>query len=290
MSEQLALAVDEPLVAPAKAPTAPAAAPVPETPEPAEGGEPAQNIEKQALSTLPEGEKPEAPLTPEQAAKREGRRYGRRLDAANRKYYEEKARAELLEKQIEELKAKSAPAPIEGEPRMEDFTDFKEYAKKYAEFESGKALKEYEKKQLETKARAEMDTLLHNWDLAVEKAASKYDDFDDVVGDFKPASPWGFAIAEAENGADIAYFLAKHPKEIERIVTLSPRAQIREIGKLEAKLLAEPPKPKTPSKAPAPITPLGGKSGGTSDVPLDTDDINTWMKKENARMRKTAGA
>jgi hypothetical protein len=67
-------------------------------------------------------------------------------------------------------------------------------------------------------------------------------------------------------------------------VALSPTAQIREIGKLEHRLAAEPPKPKTPSKAPAPITPLTGTAPVVSDVPTESDDVGAWIKKRNKQL------
>mgnify|MGYP001567904123 FL=1 len=72
---------------------------------------------------------------------------------------------------------------------------------------------------------------------------------------------------EAENGEEIAYYLGhpSHIKETQRIMALSAVSQIREIGKLEMKLSQRAEPPKTPSKAPAPITPVAG--AGTSGTP-----------------------
>ena len=89
---------------------------------------------------------------------------------------------------------------------------------------------------------------------------------------------------EAENAEDVAYYLGKNPKEAERIVSLPTLSQVREIGKLEAKLLAEPAKPKTPSKAPAPITPLTGAAPVTTDVPSENDEIGTWIKRRSKQV------
>ncbi len=69
-------------------------------------------------------------------------------------------------------------------------------------------------------------------------------------------SPWAIALMEEENGADIAYHLFSDKKEFARIAALPVISQIREIGKLSAKLASAPPKAKQPSKAPAPITPV----------------------------------
>lgn len=289
MSEAATPVIEQPPVAPAAAPAAPA---TPATPEqPAEGvQQDAQDTGESAPPAKPEGDKPaEETPTPEQAAKRQGRRFERKLDAATRRYYEEKARADLLAKQLAELAPKAAAEA--DAPRMDQFSDIEEYAKAVGKYEREKGIKEYEAKQRQLADQQIQQRLVSEWEKKADRGSSKYDDFDEAVGDLAPTSPILRAIMDAENAEDVAYYLAKHRAEASKILALDVVGQVRAIGKLEAKLLAEPPKPKTPSKAPAPITPVGGASGGASDLPLDTDDINTWMKKENARMRKAqAGA
>lgn len=268
----------------AEAPAAPAAAPeaAPVEAVQAEGAQGAQNASGEAPEGTP-AEKSEE--TPEQAAKRQGRRFERRLDAAYRRAAEAQARAELLEKQLAEV-GKPQAKPDAGAPRLENFSDIEEYATAKAEYAKQQALKEVTTKQQAEAQKREVEALTTGWEEKATRADKKYDDFDEVVGDLKPTTPFAVAIMEAENGEDVAYYLGKNPKEAARIAALPPRAQIREIGKLEAKLLAEPPKPKTPSKAPAPITPVGGKSGGSGDMPSDNDDMATWIRKENARMKR----
>lgn len=259
--------------------TAPVAEAAPETP--AEGAEGAQNTSEQAPEEKPAGE-PED--TPERAAKRQGRRFERRLDAAYRRAAEAQARAEFLEKQLAEAKPQAKPDP--GMPKLENFSDIEEYAKAREDFAKAQALKELTARQQAEAQKREVETIARSWQEKTAKADSKYDDFDEVVGDLQPNTPFTRAIMEADNGEEIAYYLGKNPKEAARIVALNPIAQAREIGKLEAKLSAEPPKPKTPSKAPAPISPVGGKSGASNDVPSDSDDMATWIRKENARMKR----
>ena len=262
-----------------EAPPAPAGV---ETPA-AESVPNAQNPAEQATAT-PTGEAP--PETPEQAAKRQGRRFERRYDKAIRRAAEAEARAQILEKQLKD----TTPAPQDsGAPRLEDFTDIQDYAKAIEKHASEKAVKEIDAKRAADSQREHQQRLRSEWEKRVSAAEGKYEDFDEVVGDLKPNAPWSFAVMEAENGPDIAYYLGTHLDEVKAIASLSPTAQIRAIGRLEAKLAAEPAKPKTPSKAPAPITPVGGKSGGANDAPQDTDDIKTWMKKEEARVKKLAG-
>lgn len=281
MPEQQELAISQPEpAAPAAEPAAPAT--------PAEGGEApaAQNTAEQAPATAPEGEKPET--TGQDPEKRGKSRYERRLDRAYKRAAEAQARAEFYEKQLNEMKASSVkPAEDPGAPKLDSFSDIEEYAKAKAKYESDRAVKEFQAKQQGETQKQQQARLAEEWESKAERGSGKYDDFEEVVGDIKPESPVMMALMEAENGEEIAYYLGKNIKEAQRIAQLPPLSQIREIGRLEAKLAAEPPKPKTPSKAPAPIAPLTGAAPVASDVPTEQDDMGTWIKK---RQKQVHGA
>ena len=262
--------------------------PVETAPEeaPAAEGEPkvAQDPGKQAPPTEPEA-KPEEALTPEQAAKREGRRFERRLDKAYRQRAEAQAMAELLGKRLAELEKSGAPQQQAGKPTLEQFEfDAEKYAAATAEYAKSQATKDFEAKQRVQTAQQARQRLIADWEEKADRAIDKYDDFQQVVGNLEPNSPFVAAIMEAENGEDIAYHLGKHLAEARRIASLSPVTQIREIGKLEAKLQAEPVKPKAPSKAPAPITPVSGAAQVATDVPSESDDYPTWLKKRQKQL------
>lgn len=262
----------------------------------AEGEPTLQNTGNEAPpAQAPEGEKPaQAPeVTPEQAAKREGRRFERRLDKAYRQRAEAQARAEAAERRAQELEQKFA-ATRQGadgsEPRLEQYDDIEKYATAKAEYARAKTEKEFAARQAAEANRRYAAQIASEWERKVEKAQERHEDFDAVVGELKPVNEVALAIMEEENGTDIIYHLMTEKKEFARIAALPVRAQIREIGKLSAKLAAEALKAKTPSKAPAPIATVGGKAGGANELPSDSDDIETWMRKENARMKKMAGA
>ena len=241
----------------------------------------AQNTGDEATPAKPEGEKPEE-VTPEQAAKREGRRFERRLDKAYRQRAEAQAEAEVLRKQIAALQQPKAP---EGEPKLEQFDyDPEKYAAAKAEFAKSQATKDFEAKQRADAGKQSQQRLVSAWEEKVERGIDKYDDWQDVVGDLQPTNAVLSAIMEAENGEDIAHYLGKNAKEAKRIAELPVVSQIREIGKLEAKLLSEPVKPKAPSKAPAPITPLTGAANVASDQPSDQDDMKSWMRKRQKQV------
>lgn len=248
---------------------------------------PAQNTEEQAPST-PEGETPQVADTPEQAAererKREGARYGRKLDKAYRQRAEAQARAEFLEKQLAAATTASAPK-AEGEPKLADFDyDPEKYAAAVRDHTKKQAEKEQGEKQRTAAQQAEHQRLVSAWEEKVDKGSEKYDDWNDVVGEIQPDSHFTATIIDADNGHDVAHYLGKHPKEAERIAKLQPRQQVFEIGKLSAKLAATPEKPKVPSKAPAPITPLSGAAPVVPTEPSEADDMKTWMKKRNKQV------
>ncbi len=260
------------------APTAPTPAPA------ASEATPAQNTGDQATPATPDA-KPEEPLTPEQEAKRAGRRFERKLDKAYKARAEAQARAEFLQKELETARQASAPKAPDGEPRLEQFDfDPEKYAAAKAEFAKTQTAKDFETKQRQETMKAEHQRLVSSWEEKAERGADKYDDWQETVGELQLNSPFVAAIMEADNGDDIAHYLGKHAKDAQRIAALPPLSQAREIGKLEAKLLLEPVKPKTPSKAPAPITPLTGVAQVATDVPSEEDDMATWIKKRQRQV------
>jgi hypothetical protein len=86
-------------------------------------------------------------------------------------------------------------------------------------------------------------------------------------------------MQESDMGAEVAYHLASNPAEAQRIASLTPRAQAREIGRIEA-MLSQPSKPKakTVSDAPEPVASARGNNGRFTVNP-DTDDFAAFEKQ-----------
>lgn len=212
-------------------------------------------------------------------------------DKAIRQRWREKARADFLDGELaraRQLQAPPAATVDPNAPQIGQFSDIADYETAIRKHERDKASREFEDKQraqLNQRATSQLTTA---WETKAERGAEKYDDFYEIVGDMKPTTHVEFAIMDEDNGEEIAYYLAKNHAELKAIMGMSDNARIRAIGKLAAKLAAQPVVPKTPSQAPAPIVPVSGKSGGANDAPSDSDDIATWMKKENARLKKQA--
>jgi hypothetical protein len=236
-----------------------------------------------AEATPPGDKKPET--TSESPEEKPGKnRFARRLDAAYRKAAEAQGRADFLEKQLAEAKQQSPQPAAPGEPRLEDFSDIKKYAEAYAKWNTDTVLKKNEDTRQAETAKTAQAKLTADWEGKVKLGDEKYDDFDEIVGDLSPTTPWAMAVMSAENAHDVAYYLGTHLEETKRIIALDPVSQIREVGRLEAKLLLQPPTPKASSKAPAPIVPVTGTSSGASDIWDKDTDMKTFMKKRQKQV------
>lgn len=130
-----------------------------------------------------------------------------------------------------------------------------------------------------------------------EEARAKYDDFDQVAynPNLRITDVMAETIKASEAGTDLAYWLGSNPKEADRISRLSPLLQAREIGKIEAKLSAEPPQKKTTS-APAPIRPVSARAvnPGVTDTTdprsIQTMSTSEWIAAERQRQIAKARA
>lgn len=216
-----------------------------------------------------------------------------RIDDITRERHAERRRADEAERREQALldrlgKQSPAPAPQtpspddEPKPEKYEFGDLDaNFIRDHATFHARKAFRE---EQAKSDAERSRTTALQKFDARADEIASKHDDFFDVVGpNFAKAVALGTpnmnqAIVESDLGPDLAYHLAKNPAEARRIAALSPISQVREIGRLEARL-SEPsaPKAKTATDAP-PATPQVRGTGGQFKVAADTADFASFEK------------
>ena len=142
-------------------------------------------------------------------------------------------------------------------------------------------------------AAKQQSQVLESYHEREEEARSKYEDFEQVA--YNPKLPITNVMAEAIQSSDIgpelAYHLGTNPKEADRISKLAPLAQAKEIGRIEAKLAADPPVKRT-SSAPAPISPVSARSTGspaydtTDPRSIKTMTDSQWIEADRARQRK----
>jgi hypothetical protein len=207
---------------------------------------------------------------------------GKRLAREQRKW-EREQQARLAERQA----TQSMPAEI---PPVDQFESPEAYAEALAvrKAEELIAQREFQKQRAQVEdAYAERE----------EEARGKYDDFEQVAYNpqLRVTDVMAETIKASDIGPDLAYWLGSNPKEADRISRLSPLLQAREIGKVEAKLAAEPPQKKTTS-APEPIRPVNARAvnPGVTDTtdPRSTQsmDVSAWIAAERQRQIAKAQA
>lgn len=201
---------------------------------------------------------------------------GKRLAREQRKWEREQAQRQA-ETQV--LKAPAAKS-------VDQFETTEAYAEALA-------LQKAEELVAKRDAAKHQSQVLESYHEKEEEARGKYDDFEQVAYNPKLTITGVMAetIQSSDVGPEIAYYLGSNPKDADRISRMSPLAQAKEIGKIEAKLALDPPVKRT-SSAPAPISPVTARASGapafdTTD-PRSTKTMTTtqWIEADRARQMK----
>lgn len=259
-------------------------APEPPAAPPEKAGEP-----ETAPATEPEVQQegePEGEQVPEGVQKR--------IDKAVRKQREAERRAEAAETELQRLrtpetKPAEKPAPAEGKPKVSDFADYDEYVEALAEWKTDQRLAADKSKEQTAKAAESHRNAAAAFGERVKEAAKKpeYANIYDVLdSDVAVSAAMHEAILESPLGAELAYYLGKHPEEAAHIATMTVVGAGRALGKIEASLTKPPetPKPKA-SAAPLPMKPVGGKSGKPVSLTDPDVDYADWERKREAELR-----
>ena len=85
-------------------------------------------------------------------------------------------------------------------------------------------------------------------------------------------------ITELDNGHQVFYELGRHPEEAERILSLPQTKMVLELAKLGV-TASKPAAPKPISKAPAPVSPIGGATKTSGRLDDEEMPMDEWAKK-----------
>jgi hypothetical protein len=245
-----------------------------------------EEVENLAVTSVPETEATAAPETvvetPEVVEAKSFSQeemdaaIGKRLAREQRKWERDQA-----QRQSEQQTLRAAPVAS-----ADQFESTEAYA-------DALALQKAEELIIKREAAKRQSQVLESYHDLEEEARSKYDDFEQVAYNPKLTITTSMAetIQSSDIGPELAYYLGSNPKDAERISRMSPLGQAREIGRIEAKLVSEPPTKRTTS-APQPISPVTARSVGspshdTTD-PRSTQTLTTsqWIEAERARQMK----
>lgn len=125
------------------------------------------------------------------------------------------------------------------------------------------------------------------WEARQAEARAEFADYDDKV--ISGAHNWpcteemAEAIRTSDVGGKVAYHLASNPAEAHRIAELSPIAQVREIGRLEARYEGAKSQPKPTTSAPTPPKGQARGAGGQFESNASTTDFAAFEAMANRK-------
>jgi len=250
----------------------------PEQAEPEEtpGQEPIETVESETEDQATPDETPAKTFTQEELEAE----IGKRLARERRKF--ERAQA-----------AATPPPPpltIESKVDPDDFSTTEAYLEALAT-EKAEAIVAHRE---QSKSVNQIEEKYQN---QIDEAIDRYPDYIQVAHTHKfMTAEMAAAIKSSDIAVELAYHLGTNLKEAERIFKLSPMMQVKELGKLEAKLESDPTPVKKPSSAPTPIKPI--QPAKTSTPAYDTTDprssktmsASEWINADRARRAKLMAA
>lgn len=257
-------------------------------------GDDAPGEETEEAEAKPEGEEPEGEGDKdgegegdEQTQSRAQRRRARQkavLVSLEQERDRLAARANAAERALSEFKEDLGEAPI-----RDSFDDEADYVAAKAAYEADKRAIIRQKSAVQAGATsAQQDAVSAKQNLFRERAtalAERYPDIEAKVlndASLPISKAMAEVLMETDRGPEVAYYLAGHREEAQRIASMQPLAAAAELGRIEAKLSA--PKPRTETKAPKPVPTL---SGGTTKV---SKDPSRMSHEEYRAWRDSGGA
>ena len=196
-----------------------------------------------------------------------------------------------LRKQLEEAKSgKKIEEPQEVKrPVRADFKSDEEFQDALIEWGVARANEKNAVRAAEDEQRAQLETNLANYRSQVEDFKESHDDWDEVVNQDLPMhQSVQLAVMEEDNGAEVIYYLGKHPEFTRKLHEMSPLSAVMEVGRLSQRLktgagrspaatggTTEKPKPRVP----APITPVRTAAASTSPT---TKTAKTYREFKSA--------
>jgi len=259
----------------------------------AEESEPVQEVEQSEPEEAEAEAKQEGERKQNPKLERRFSEITKQREEARKEAQQEREARQALEARLAALEKQNQPKanPVDEKPQPSQFSDAFEYAEALAEYTADQRIANMKREEAEAKQAEERQKVISQWTSKVEAAKTSLPDFDEIVAssDVVVNDDIRDAILESDVGPQILYHLADNDEVAKKIAGLSPKAALREIGKLEARFEAKPevekPAPIVRSKAPAPITPIrGGKN--TPDVPMGSDGVFFGTAAQWKELRK----
>lgn len=183
-----------------------------------------------------EEEKPKAAVPPKKS------RRERAVERATAKLQEENAE---LRKKLEAKGKTEEPAKEAVKPKRADFGDDEAGEQKYEDaliaWGVEKATKEKTVKDAEDAETARLRQNLVNYATQIEEAKEEHEDWDELFAelaknDIRIGNAAQNMIFELENGAEVSYYLARHPATARKLGEISELSAVAEVVRLSERL------------------------------------------------------
>ncbi len=189
-------------------------------------------------------------------------------------------------KETPQAETKAAETPTVA-PKADDFDTYEEFIAANTTHEVQKALAAQAETNKQTDADNRKTEAQQSQQQAMQARISegreKYDDFNAVAlgNHWRPSQEMVMAIGDSDVGADLAYYLGSNPDEAAAIVEMNPISAMRAMGRLEAKLEANPVQTAEKSNAPSPIRPVSKTTQVANDPEkMSVDEWMKWRRKQ----------
>jgi hypothetical protein len=200
----------------------------------------------------------------------------RRNERNRQRWRDMKSQLSRAEREIERLRGYEKP----------DFSKIEDYDEALAERTAHKvreaSLKDQEE-QLNSTRQDAVEAMTKAWEESVEDAKQRYPDFDEKFNDKVPVHRSAVPLlVDAEDGADIAYWLASNTKaaaELYDLFETSPAQALMKMGEIRGKLSR--PTSKKASTAPKPAKTIAGGQN-----PLSFDQSKASIDEMAAHLKK----
>lgn len=240
------------------------------------------------------------------------------IKEARAKERDAERRAEVAERERDELKARMAQPPpparpaapaaaapaaaideSDPEPNYVDGTSPSDFVKAHSRWAARQEVKASEtRREQQWQAQQLRQAAEARWTPFVERMLELRKDTAFAAGlapeirdiNFEQRTPVTDAIIDSANPKAVLQYLSDHPQDFQRLATLHPVLAIREMARIEERLAAGPGSATAPpvlSNAKPPIPALGG-SPHVSDASVDEADLPTdeFIRRGNERDRK----
>ena len=182
----------------------------------------------------------------------------------------------------------SAETPMKA-PKQDDFEDYNDYVNAVADHKVAVAQEQWradDKTRSENEGNAKRQADLK---IRLDEGYTKYDDFAEVAFDEAAIHITPVIVdilADCDNPADVAYYLAKNQVEGVAISRMTPTMAARKIAEIDAQYTkpAAPGPGKTITDAPPPITPVGSThTVGKDPDKMTQPEFEDWRNKQGAK-------